>query len=114
MLAVLLSADAERLSVEDENPAWHVWILKDSISENTVQVLQNRHMTLRTRGADPAIRTAIENVAVMKCLSLFSSSFLYPKRVSTGLTLTAPSTPTNRFPGTAKCALFFIGELREG
>lgn len=90
MLAVLLPVDAEGFPVEDENAAWCVWIGKDRIREITVQVLQDRHMTLRARGADPTVRTAIEDVTVMKRRCRFPAPAFDSECAPTGIASPSP------------------------
>ncbi len=80
MLAVLLAADIESLSIEDENAARYMRIRKNSTLKITVQgthdrcVLQNLLRVFYT-----AICAPVEHVAIMERRTFFLSSFLDPE-----------------------------------
>jgi len=114
MLAVLLPTDAERFSVENENAAWRVRIYKDGTSEITMQVLQDGNVAPCARRPHPAIGAAIKHVAIMEHRSRFPASAVDSERVLASVTFPSATAEPDSFSGAAKCALFFMDELREG
>jgi len=114
MFAVLLSADAQRFTVENENATRDMQIHKNSTLKIAVQILQNRHMTLVARCPNPAVRTPVKDVAIVEDRSRFPASTFDSERVLAGVTFPPATAKPDSVPRAAKCALFFMDELREG
>lgn len=115
MLAVFLSADAERFPIEDEDTVWSMRIRKNSARKIAMQGAHHRRVLSDALSVSYAtIGAPVEHVAIVKCRGFLASSFLYPERPSASLALTASAAPENGFPGAAIYALFFMDELREG
>lgn len=115
VLAVLLPADAESLSIEDENAAGCLRIHK----MYAIQIpMQGTHdgcvLDSIFRVSHAAVCAAIEDVAIVKRRGTFSAPAFHSESVLAGMASSSPTTEPNRVPGAAEGALFFMDELREG
>ena len=79
-----------------------------------MQVLQNGDVALRTRRSHPAVGAPVEHVAIVEFWSRFPASALDSESVFAGVAFPPATTEQDSVSGAAKCALFFMDELREG
>ncbi len=115
MLTVLLAADVQCLTVENENTDRNVWICKNSTRKIAVQSTHySRVLHNLLCVSHAAVRASVEHVAIMKGRSRFPASALDSECVFAGVAFPPATTKTDNVSGTAERALFFMDELREG
>lgn len=114
VLAVLPALDGECLAIKQENAARRPAVHEERSCKVMVQILQDGHMAPGTGRSHPSVRAAVEHVTIVKGRGVFPASQLNPKRAPTGIAFPPSPAEPDRVSRAAKCALFFMDELREG